>query len=83
MLAFRDVMQGMIASFELSDFTVGEMLIDGGSAAVLWQATIHYTNTGQIFSTELADFLTIANCQVTSFIEFLDTTLAAKILVTR
>ena len=35
MLAFRDVMQGMIASFELSDFTVREMLIDGGSAAVL------------------------------------------------
>ena len=69
----KTMMQGMIASFELSDFTIVEMLIDGGSAAVRWQATIHYTKTGQIFSTELADFLTIANGQVTSLIEFLDT----------
>jgi len=77
------LMQGMIANFELSDFTILEMLIDGGSAAVRWQATIHYTKTGQIFSTELADFLTIANGQVTSLIEFLDTALAAKVLAAK
>lgn len=29
----RDLMQGMIANFEVSDFTVLEMLIDGPSAA--------------------------------------------------
>ena len=73
------LMQGMIATFELTDFTILEMLIDGASAAVRWQATIHYTGTGQIFSTELADFITIANGQVISFIEFLDTALAAKV----
>jgi len=39
-------MQGMIASFELSDFTVRKMLIDGGSA-VRWQVTIHYTKPGR------------------------------------
>jgi len=77
------VMQGLIANFELSDFTIVEMLIDGGSAAVRWQATFHYTMTGRIFSTELADFLTIADGQVTSFIEFLDTALAAKVLAGR
>jgi ketosteroid isomerase-like protein len=74
---------GMIASFELSDFTIVEMLIDGGSAAVRWRATIHYTKTGQIFSTELADFITVAKGQVTSFIEFLDTALATKVLGTK
>jgi ketosteroid isomerase-like protein len=75
----QNLMQSMIASFELSDFTIIEMLIDGGSAAVRWQATIHYTKTGKIFTTELADFITVANGQVTSFIEFLDTALAATV----
>jgi ketosteroid isomerase-like protein len=74
------LMQNMIASFELSDFSVVEMLIDGAQAAVRWQATVHHTGTGQVFTTELADFITIAGGQVTSFIEFLDTALAAKVL---
>ena len=77
------LMQGMIANFELSDFTVLEMLIDGPSAAVRWQATVHYTRTGQIFSTELADFITVEGGKVTSFVEFLDTALAAKVLSVR
>jgi len=76
----RDLMQGMIANFEVSDFTVLEMLIDGPSAAVRWQATFHYTKTGRMFTTELADFITVANGKVVSFIEFLDTALAAKVL---
>jgi ketosteroid isomerase-like protein len=75
----QNLMQSMIASFELSDFTIIEMLIDGGSAAGRWQATSHYTKTGKIFTTELADFITVANGQVTSFIEFLDTALAATV----
>jgi ketosteroid isomerase-like protein len=76
----KNLMQGMIASFELTDFTIVEMLIDGPSAAVRWRATIHHTGTGQIFTTELADFIAVANGRVISFIEFLDTALAAKVL---
>ena len=74
----KNLMQGMIAGLDLTDFTIVEMLIDGPSAAVRWRATIHHTGTGQIFKTELADFITIANGKVISFIEFLDTALAAK-----
>ena len=76
----KSLMQGMIANFEVSDFTIVEMLIDGPSAAVRWQATFHYTKTGRMFLTELADFITVANGQVVSFIEFLDTALAAKVM---
>ncbi|MGH6824546.1 nuclear transport factor 2 family protein [Methyloceanibacter sp.] len=46
----RSLMQGMIANFEVSDFTINEMLIDGPSAAVRWQASFLYTKTGQMFS---------------------------------
>jgi ketosteroid isomerase-like protein len=73
-------MQGMITNFEVSDFTILEMLIDGPSAAVRWQATFMYTKTGRMFATELADFITVADGKVVSFIEFLDTALAAKVL---
>ena len=40
----KNLMQGMIATFELTDFTI--MLIDGPSAAVRWRATVHHTGTG-------------------------------------
>ena len=77
------LMQGMIANFEVNDFTIVEMLIDGPSAAVRWQATFHYTKTGRMFTTELADFITVGNGQVVSYIEFLDTALAAKVMAAR
>jgi ketosteroid isomerase-like protein len=79
----RSLMQGMMENFEVSDFTIVEMLIDGPSAAVRWQATFLYTKTGRMFLTELGDFITVANSQVVSFIEFLDTALAAKILAVK
>jgi ketosteroid isomerase-like protein len=79
----RDLMRGMLANFEVSDFTVLEMLIDGPSAAVRWQATFMYTKTGRMFATELADFITVVNGKVVSFIEFLDTALAAKVLAVK
>jgi ketosteroid isomerase-like protein len=81
--AITSLMQSMITNFEISDFTVLEMLIDGASVAVRWQATFLYTKTGRMFTSELADFITIANGKVVSFIEFLDTALAAKVLATR
>jgi len=79
----KSLMQGMIANFEVSDFTIVEMLIDGPSAAVRWQATFLYTKTGRMFTTELADFITTADGQIVSFIEFLDTALAAKVMAAR
>lgn len=36
-----------------------------------------------MFTTELADFIAVAGGQVVSFIEFLDTALAAKVMATR
>jgi ketosteroid isomerase-like protein len=81
--AITKLMQTMITDFEVSDFTIVEMLIDGPSAAVRWQGTFMYTKTGQMFSTELADFITMAEGKVVSFIEFLDTALAAKVLAAR
>lgn len=81
--AIMDLLQGMISTFELSDFTILEMLIDGDRAAVRWQATVHHTGTDQVFTTELADFITAEDGKVTAFIEFLDTALAARVLAAK
>lgn len=56
------------------------MLIDGNKAAVRWRATIHHTGTEQPFTTELADFIEVANGEVVSFTEYLDTALATKVM---
>jgi ketosteroid isomerase-like protein len=73
-------MQTHIDSFELGDFTILDMVIDGDKAAVRWRATIHYTTTGRSFSTQLADFISVANREVVSFVEFIDTALAVEVI---
>src|SRR6201982_1982634 len=44
---------GMIKRFELLDSTIARMLIDGGTAAVQWHATIRSSVTGQTVETDL------------------------------
>jgi ketosteroid isomerase-like protein len=78
--AIMSLMQGMIDSFELSNFSILEMLIDGAKAAVRWQATVHHVASGQSFTTELADFIAVANGEIVSFVEFLDTAQGVEVL---
>jgi ketosteroid isomerase-like protein len=70
------LMQTMVDTFVLEDFAILDLVIDGNKAAVRWRATIHQGASGQTFTTELADFIEIADGKVVSFIEFLDTALA-------
>ena len=70
------LLQTMVDSLALEDFTIVDLLIDGDKAAVRWRATVHLVTSGQTLSTELADFIEIADGKVVSFTEFLDTALA-------
>ena len=74
------LMQGMIGTFALTEFTYLSFLVDGDNAAVRWRATCHHIGTDQVFTTEFGDFIESANGQITSFVEFLDTALAVKVL---
>ena len=78
--AIVSLMQGMIDSFELNDFSILETLIDGDRAAVRWRATVHHVTTAQSFTTELADFIQVSNHEIVSFIEFLDTAQGVEVL---
>jgi ketosteroid isomerase-like protein len=71
------LLQTMSDTFALEDFKVVELLIDGGKAAIRWQAKVHVITAGQTYETELADFIAFENGKIVSFVEFLDTALAS------
>jgi ketosteroid isomerase-like protein len=79
---FRTVMSGLIATFEWLDQQVLAMVIDGPRAAVHWRGRIRSTITGEEVVTELVDVITVQDGRIQSLIEFADTALAAKLMVT-
>jgi ketosteroid isomerase-like protein len=70
------VLQTMADSLALEDFTVLDLLVDGPKVAVRWRATVRLLTSGQSYTTELADFIELADGKVLAFTEFLDTALA-------
>lgn len=79
---FRTVMSGMIATFEWLDHQILAMIIDGTTAAVHWRGRIRSAITGEEVVTELVDVVTVKDGKIQSLIEFADTALAAKLMVT-
>lgn len=56
------------------------MLIDGSKAAVQWHARIRSTVTGETVDTDLFDLLEMDDGRISSFLEFCDTALAARMM---
>ena len=77
---YRPLLAGMIKTFELLDYTIVSMLIDGNAAAVQWHAKLRSSVTGQTVETDLFDLIEIADGQIASFLEFCDTALAARMM---
>lgn len=70
------LIQTIVDSFALEDFTILDLMIDGNKAAVRWRATINNVTSGDTYTTELADFIEFRDGKVAVFTEFLDTALA-------
>ena len=70
------LIQTIVDSFSLENFTILDMVVEGGKVAVRWRATVHLISSGDTYTTELADFIEIKDGKVTSYTEFLDTALA-------
>jgi len=70
------LLQTIVDTFELENFTILDLLVEGNKVAVRWRATVHQVTSGETNTSELADFIEIRNGKVVSFIEFLDTALA-------
>ncbi len=70
------LIQTIVDSFELEDFTILDMVVEENKVAVRWRATVHRVGAGETYDTELADFFEFQGNKVVSFTEFLDTALA-------
>ena len=77
---FRSLLVELIRSFELLDHKILAMTVDGESATVHWRAKFRSAATGEEVDTELVDVIKIKGDRITSFIEFCDTALAARLL---
>ncbi len=77
---FRTLVAGLIKTFEILDYTIVSMVIDGSSAAVHWHAKMRSSITGQTVETDLIDLVEVEDGRIASFLEFCDTALAARMM---
>lgn len=80
---YRLALVQIIKTFALTDHTILDLLIDGDKAAVHWRANVRSTLTGESVVTEVVDLIEIKGGRITSFTEFCDTAMAARLLSTR
>jgi ketosteroid isomerase-like protein len=76
----RAVLGSLIRDFEWIDHTIVSIVIDGSKAAVHGRIKLESTVTGDVVETDVADFIEIRDGRITSFIEFCDTALAARLM---
>jgi ketosteroid isomerase-like protein len=77
---FRAALTHMIRVFEWKEQTILSMVIEGDRAAVHWRGKIHSTITDETVDTELVDIVQFKDGRISSFIEFCDTALAARLI---
>jgi ketosteroid isomerase-like protein len=77
---FRSLLTGLVRTFELLDHKILSMTVEGDSATVHWRAKFRSSVTNEEIETELADVIKIKDGKISSFIEFCDTALAARMM---
>jgi ketosteroid isomerase-like protein len=77
---YRPLIAGMIKTFELLDYTVLNMLVEGPKAVVHWRARLRSSISGEVVETDLCDLIETENGRISSFLEFCDTALAARLM---
>lgn len=76
----RETLEKLIRAFEWIDHTIISIVIDGSKAAVHGRVKLESAATGDVVETEVADFIEIHEGRITSFTEFCDTALAARLM---
>ena len=70
----------LVATFEWLEQDIQSILVEGDKAAVHWRGKIRSTVTGEIVDTELVDIFELKDGRISSFVEFCDTALAARLM---
>src|SRR5215467_6366624 len=61
---YRPLIAGMIKTFELLDYTIVSMWIEGSNAAVQWRARLRSSITGEVVETDLCDLIETEGGQI-------------------
>jgi ketosteroid isomerase-like protein len=69
----------IVREFELLDYRINRILVEGSTAAVHWHGKFRSTTTGKTGETDLLDLVEIKDGRVASFHNFFDTALAQRI----
>lgn len=76
----RETLAKLIQAFEWIDHTIISMVIEGSKAAVHGRVKLESAATGDVVETDVADFIEIHDGRITSYTEFCDTALAARLM---
>ena len=71
--ALRPLMEQLVKTFQLKNFTLKTVLIDGNRVAVHWNALVRSTINGHELVTDVPDLMEVRDGKIVSFMEFCDT----------
>jgi ketosteroid isomerase-like protein len=69
----------LVQGFKFNSYEIVTLVVEGSNAAVHAKANITSLVTGATVDMELGDFIEVEDGRVTSFVQFCDTALAAKL----
>jgi ketosteroid isomerase-like protein len=77
--SLRSALTQLVNAFEFVEHDIRSILVDGDKAAVHWRGRIRSTRTGEEVETEAVDLIGLRDGKITSFTQFCDTALAARL----
>ena len=78
--AVKASVEELVGVFQWQSMDIRALLVDGDTAAVHYDLTATYVPTGSTESTEIVDIVRVADGQIASITEFVDTALVAKMM---
>jgi ketosteroid isomerase-like protein len=76
----RATFGALISAFDILDLTLLASVIEGNRAATHWRIKVKYNPTGEVHDTELFDLWAIEDGRISSFVQFSDTALVARLM---
>jgi ketosteroid isomerase-like protein len=76
--ALSPLMERLIKTFQLKDFNLKAVLIDGNRVAAHWNARVRSTINGLEVVTDVMDLMEVRDGKIASFIEFCDTAMVDR-----
>ncbi len=77
--ALRQLLSALIDNWQWQAVEIDSITIQGERAAVHFKLTTIFKPTKTLVTTEIVDIITVRDGKITSFVEFVDTALVARI----